>query len=102
MSADEQLDGLEVPASRAGPTQTAVTQAIEAAALDERDKGMGSLAIACARAVDLAQYRRDPFAIAAAARELRETLVKLRMDPQTRFGADAGQAPEWLTALQAE
>lgn len=99
---DEQIAGLEVAERRAGPTQSAVTRAVEAASLEGRDEGMSALAVACARAVDLAQYRKDPFAIAAAARELRETLVRLRMDPASRFGADAGEVATWLEQLQAE
>lgn len=103
MSADDALPGLgEAGQGRAGYLQSAVAKAIEAAQLDDRDKGMGALAEACARAVDLAHYRRDPYAVAAAARELRETLTRLRMDPVSREGADAGQVEQWLQSLDAE
>lgn len=101
-ASDEPIAGLDVPTGTAGYAQTAVTRAIEAALLDDRDKGTGALAIACARAVDLAQARRDPYAIAGAARELRETLTALRMTPASRDGADAGGAAAWLESLQAE
>lgn len=98
---DDTLPGLSVPEGKAGPTQDAVAKAIEAAQLDDRDKGAGALALACARAVDLAHYRRDPYAVAAAARELRETLARLKLDPTAREGADAGKVEEWLAGLGA-
>lgn len=96
------LDNGQQLAGKAGPLQSAVQTAIDAAALDDRDKGMGALAVACARAVDLAHYRRDPYAVASAARELRETLVRLRMDPASRMGQDAGGVEKWLQELGAE
>jgi hypothetical protein len=102
---DEALPGLgDVAATttNAGYLQRHVAAAIVAAELDDRDKGMGALAEACAWAVDLAHYRRDPYAVAAAARELRETLVRLRMDPASRLGNDAGQVETWLESLQAD
>ena len=98
---DDTLPGLTVPEGRAGYCQAQVAAAIEAAQLDDRDKGAGALAIACARAVDLAHGRRDPYAVAAAARELRETLTRLRMDPVSREGNDAGQVQSWLDQLGA-
>lgn len=102
--ADESLPGMgDVAATQpVGYLQRKVQEAIKAAELDARDQGMGALAEACARAVDLAHYRRDPYAVAAAARELRETLVRLRMDPVSRMGNDAGQVEKWLEGLGAE
>lgn len=102
MSADETLPGVDVPKHPAGKLETAVRAAVESAQLDDRDKGTGELATSCARAVDLAHGRRDPYAVAAAARELRETLVALRMTPASRLGNDAGQIEQWLTGLGAE
>lgn len=102
---DEQLPGLGDDSQLAGPTGhlvAVVREAITAAQLDDRDKGMGELAVSCARAVELAQGRRDPYAVAAAARELRETLTRLRMDPASRQGNDAGNVEAWLAGLQAE
>lgn len=96
------LDSAEQLQGRPGYLQAEVTKAVAAAALDERDAGMGALAVACARAVDLAHYRRDPYAVASAARELRETLVRLRMDPASRMGQDAGGVEKWLESLGAE
>lgn len=99
---DDALPGLSVPAGRPGHTQEQVQKAIKAAALDDRDLGMAALAEACARAVDLAHGRRDPYAVAAAARELRETLMRLKLDPVAREGNDAGGVEKWLQELQAE
>lgn len=99
MSDDATL--LDVPPQPAGTLEQHVRVAVAAACLDDRDKGMGELACSCARAVDLAHGRRDPYAVASAARELRETLVRLRMDPASRMGADAGNAEAWLAQLGA-
>lgn len=100
---DEALPGLDDPHAGTAPgwLQATVTAAVKAAQLDDRDRGMGGLAIACARAVDLAQGRGDPYAVASAARELRETLVRLRMDPASRMGNDAGNVESWLAGLGA-
>lgn len=100
--ADEALPGLTVPEGRAGFTQAAVARSIKAAQLDDRDEGAGALALACARAVDLAHGRQDPYAVASAARELRETLQRLKLDPVSREGADAGGVEAWLKELAAE
>lgn len=98
---DETLPGLTVPAGQAGHTQAAVQRAIAAAQLDDRDGGMAALAEACARAVDLGHGRRDPYAVASAARELRETLMRLKLDPVSREGNDAGGVEAWLKTLEA-
>lgn len=96
------LPGLEHAATgRAGYLQRAVAAAVDAASLDDRDKGMGALAEACGRAIDLAQGRGDVYAVTAAARELRETLVRLRLDPTSRLGNDAGQVEQFLAGLGA-
>lgn len=99
MSADDQLPGLAVPEQPAAALQTAVAAAVKAASLDDRDAGMAALAVSCARAVDLAHGRRDPYAVATAARELRETLIRLRLDPASRMGADAGSVEGFLASL---
>lgn len=64
--------------------EQAVAESVEAAKLDPRDKAMGALAIECGTAVDVGSRRLDPYAVATAARELRETLVRLRLDPVSR------------------
>lgn len=99
-AADEQLP-VDVPAQPQGKVERAVRAALAAAALDERDQGAGELAAGCARAVDLALGRRDPYAVASVARELRETLTRLRLDPVAREGGDAGELGAWLAGLGA-
>lgn len=97
----DQLPGLEVPTPPAGDLAAAVARSVAAAQLDARDEGTGQLAVACARAVDAAGRRGDPYAVAAAGRELRETLIRLRLDPQARHGADAGEVADFLAGLGA-
>lgn len=98
--ADDALP-VDVPAQPVGRVQTAVEKAIVAAQLDDRDAGAGALAVACGRAVDLALGRRDPYAVASVARELRETLTRLKLDPVAREGNDAGNVEAWLAGLDA-
>lgn len=97
----ETLPGLETAGhtGRLGPTERAVRASLADAALDDRDAGAGELAAQCARAVDLAHSRRDPYAVAATARELREQLIRLRLDPVARLGNDAGQLAAFLADL---
>lgn len=97
--ADDQLPGLTVAEPRAGRVERAVRDSLAAAQLDARDAGAGELAASCARAVDLAHMRKDPYAVASTARELREQLVRLRMDPAARLGGDAGEVAGWLAGL---
>lgn len=66
----------EAPAG-AGPVERATRRALAAAALPATSEGLGELAIAAAAAVDVAARKRDPYAIAAAGRELRETFGRL-------------------------
>lgn len=97
--AQDDLPGLDVPAQPRGGVERAVRAAIAEAALDKRDAGAAELAASMARAVDLAHGRRDPYAVAAAGRELRECLMRLRMDPVSREGNDAGAVQAWLDDL---
>lgn len=101
MSAEEQLPGLDVPTPAGGQLVEAITRSITAAQLDDRDEGMGQLAIYAARGVELAYGRRDPYAIASTERELAEVLTRLRLTPASRMGADAGGVEKWLAGLQA-
>lgn len=98
---DEAIPGLAVDSGPVGIVQRAIRQAVDAAQLDDRDQGMAAAAEAAARAVDLAHGRRDPYAVAAAVRELRETLIRLRLDPVSRDGQDAGDVEKWLSGLDA-
>ncbi|UUW92678.1 hypothetical protein [Pimelobacter simplex] len=92
----------EVADAIIGPTEKAVRKALTAAALDDRDHGTAELAAQMARAVDVAsRVRRDPYAVAAAGRELAQVLTRLRLDPASRLGGDAGEVAEFLAGLGA-
>lgn len=82
--------------------EQATKDAIEAAQLDPRDKAMGQLAVECAVAVDISNRRLDPYGTAAAARELRETLIRLKLDPVSREGAGGSDEIGKLLAELAE
>lgn len=77
--------------------EAAVAQAVEAARLDARDVAAAALAVELGRSVDVASGRRDPYGVATAARELRETLARLGLDPAARQGA----APDGPAAVLA-
>ena len=76
----------------ASMVEQAVRRSLKAAAdaklVGELDAAVGALAAGCARAVDHGLKRHDPYAVAAAARELRETLVRLKLDPLSRDTGD--------------
>lgn len=80
--------------------ERAVRASVEAAGLAEVDQGGGALAVACARAVDVANRRLDPYGVAAAARELREQLIRLRLDPASRDDGSGGDV-DWFRRLMA-
>lgn len=87
--AQDELPGIATsatPPTRA--TEAAVRAALVEANLDARDRGTGELAAGLARAVDLGLARRDPYAVAAAGRELSTVLARLRMDPESRDAQD--------------
>lgn len=98
-TADEELEGFDLPAQPAYRLERAVQASVEAASLDERDKGAGELAVMAARFVDLAAGRRDPFAGAATVRECSAQLARLRLDPVSRLGNDAGEVAAFLERL---
>lgn len=90
----DQLELMRVangPALGTGRTAQAVDQATAQAKQDgdlvDTDAAMVGLAVAMGDAVDHALRRRDPFAAAAAGRELRETLLALRLSPLSRDDA---------------
>lgn len=86
-----------------GPTERAVRKALQAASLDTRDEGAAELAAQLARSVDVASnVRRDPYAVAAAGRELSAVLQRLRLDPAARMGNDASDVQTFLAGLGAE
>jgi hypothetical protein len=92
----------DVPVKGRGRVERAVDEAVRKArgerTIDALDSGMVSLARACARAVDVAEAGRDVWALARAAGELRETLVRLRLDPTSR-GLSRDSIADWLADL---
>lgn len=72
------------------PVEAAVAKSIDKAELSDLYAGAGALAVAIARAVDVSVYRKDPYGVAAAARELREQLIRLRLDPASVDAVDDG------------
>ncbi len=94
-SADE--GGLfNLPAGRRGRVETAVNKAIMAARkqnlVDDLDGALITLARAQARSVDVAEAARDVWALARVGGELRDSLIRLRLDPTSRgaFRDDVG------------
>ena len=94
---------LEAGRRKVGRVERMVADAIDAAvdrgALDaELDAGASGLAVAMARAVDRGAH--DPYAVAAAGRELAQLLAQLHLTPESRAepaGAGGGDAVEdWL------
>lgn len=81
----------------------AVDAAVEADILrPDLDQGAVALAVALARAVDRGAH--DPFAVAAAGRELSALLARLRLDPESRETPTDGagfDADGWLARLTA-
>jgi len=73
-----ELFALPAPAAaKAGAVELATRRALDVAQLAPALEGLAELAIAAAKAVDVASRKADPYAIAAAGRELRETFAKL-------------------------
>lgn len=79
--------------------EQATARAVEAARLDDVDQAGAALAVELARAVDVASTRKDPYGVATAARELRETLTRLRLDPASRESTGTNGDLSWLDAL---
>jgi hypothetical protein len=91
-----------LPAARRGRVERSVDDAVRAGRADNRigslDGALVALARAQARAVDVAENARDVWALARIGGELRETLVRLRLDPTSR-GVNRDSLAEFLTAL---
>lgn len=84
---------------KARRVESAVRQACESADLDDVDKGAAAVACELARAVDVASGRQDPYGVATAARELREQLSRLNLDPASRKDTGNAGAGNWLDVL---
>ena len=94
----------DVPAGKRGRVETALNRSIAAArktkSLDEVDAAALGLARAQARGVDVAEAARDVWALARIGGELRETLIRLRLDPVAR-GARSDSLTDFLASLSA-
>lgn len=106
-SGQDALPGLTVEGVRPGRLEQAVAAAIDEAVRQQRlttlDRAMAQLAIEAARAVDQAvTIRRDPYAFAQPARELRETLTRLQLDPTARGATGRDKFGEWLDEVLAD
>lgn len=92
----------DLPAGRMGRVERAINTAIAAArrdgALIDVDTGALTLARSQARGVDMAEGARDVWALARIGGELRETLIRLRLDPVSR-GASRDQLADFLASL---
>lgn len=92
----------DVPAGRKGRVEAGLDKAVAAArrsgGLAEVDTAVLTLARAQARACDVAEAARDVWALARIGGELRETLVRMRLDPVSR-GANRDQVVEFLRDL---
>ena len=86
---------IDDPSDRKRRVELALDRAIRASrkagALDDADSAAYTLARELARTVDYASaVRHDPYAVAAASRELREVLASLRLTPASRGAASQG------------
>lgn len=78
----------------------AVRRAQRDGLLAEVDAGAYTLARELARTVDYAAaVKHDPYAVAAASRELREALAALKLTPKARDNATVGELEELLSGL---
>lgn len=84
------------PSQPTGRMQQAVLDVLDDAKgqglLDDLDAALAQLAVEAARAVDFANGSGDPYAFSQPARELRETLARLKLDPTAREGG-SGRDP---------
>lgn len=78
-----------------------VIRATAAAELGDLDAAGVALARELARACDVASVRQDPYGVATAGRELRECLIRLKLDPTAR-GETADAFAQWLDSLDGD
>lgn len=92
----------DVPAGKLGRVERALNTALSAArragSLADLDAGAVALARAQARAVDVAEGARDVWALARVSSEMRETLIRLRLDPVAR-GAGGAALSDFLDRI---
>jgi len=91
-----------LPAGRRGRVESALNKAVRIAQmsgdLEGIDVALVTLARALARAIDTAEAARDVWATARVAGELRETLIRLRLDRASR-GVDRDAVAEFFASL---
>ena len=91
----DQPPAASLPSGAQGPVERAVRASIASASLSPLDAGAAELAAAQARAVDAALAGKpNPYAVAAAGRELSTQLARLNLDPASR-SATPGADEEW-------
>lgn len=78
------------PGAMVAAVSAAVAAGRTAGMIADLDGGLAALAVECARAVDFAVARRDPYGVATTSRELRDVLGRLRLDPTARNPTPAG------------
>jgi hypothetical protein len=92
----------DLPAGRRGRVESAVNKSVRRAwqdqHLNELDAGLVTLARAQARSVDVAEAARDVWALARVSGELRDTLIRLRLDPTSR-GASGDSFAAFLESI---
>lgn len=88
-----------VTSERPGPMQLAVVAALKTVDLEDVDQMLAQLAVECARAVDFANSKADPYAFSQPAAQLRETLVLLRLDPKSRGAGSGDPFDEFIAGL---
>lgn len=81
-------------------TDMAIRTARQSGLLEDADAGAYTLARELARTIDYAAaVKHDPYAVAAASRELREVLASLKLTPRARDGAASGELEQLLIEL---
>lgn len=98
---DGELVGRGSPGRTEGWVRGAIAVAEEQGLLGELDKGLAGLAVELAAACDMGRRRHDPYAVAAAGRELREVLSRLKLDPTARVTGQGDAFAELIEKLGA-
>lgn len=80
-------------------TAAAIAHAKRGKQLEPVDDGLAALAVELARSVDVASRKPDPYGVAAAGRELREVMSRLKLDPTSRGVSSHDPFAEFLAGL---
>jgi hypothetical protein len=94
---------LDMPAWTKKRAELSVDKAVAAARaaglIDAKDEAAVTAARALARGVDMAETQRDLWALATLARELRQQLERLRLDPASRGTNTGDELAELLRSM---